>query len=344
MAIRPPAAPSGSLPTAEIDAGIGQDEAIALLLLGDPASPAEVVDRVRTLAASFDETAARAALGRLGDLGLVRVGASEDDVPTYVRTTLGREYDASAVMERGDVADRLAELEELRTDFVATIAHELKTPLTAIRTCVGLLTDSSAQTSDEIRRRLLDRVSASAEGMQHLIESLLDLARYRSGRLQMERRWIDANEVARDATEFIAPLLQERGQVIHLDLPAEAPSVYADRRRLFQALGNIVSNAQKFSPDGAVIEVTVRQDDGNVIWEVRDHGPGISIDDQRHLFERFFRGRSDIESGSGLGLPIALATVQAHGGTIEVESDLGSGSTFRVTVPRGDGAAGSEQA
>jgi signal transduction histidine kinase len=132
--------------------------------------------------------------------------------------------------------------------------------------------------------------------------------------------------------------------VIHLDLPAEAPSVYADRRRLFQALGNIVSNAQKFSPDGAAIEVTVRQDDGNVIWEVRDHGPGISIDDQRHLFERFFRGRSDIESGSGLGQPIALATVQAHGGTIEVESDLGSGSTFRVTVPRGDGAAGSEQA
>ncbi|GMU40250.1 MAG: hypothetical protein AMXMBFR23_11160 [Chloroflexota bacterium] len=331
-------------PTAAGDGAASEPvDALVLLLLAEPASSAEVVQRVRTLAASLDESTTAAALRRLGDLGLVRLASTEGSVPSYTRTTLGRDYGPGAILDRPDVATRLAELEELRTDFVATIAHELKTPLTAIRTCVGLLIDSNAQTSDDIRQRLLDRVSASAEGMQHLIESLLDLARYRAGRLQMERRWVDANEVARDAVDLVAPLVQARGQAVHLDVVPESPAVYADRRRLVQALGNIVSNAQKFSPDGAAIEVSVRQQGDVVVWEVRDHGPGISPDDQRHLFERFFRGRSDIEGGSGLGLPIALATVQAHGGSIDVESEVGRGSTFRVTVPRGEGAAGSEQ-
>lgn len=236
-------------------------------------------------------------------------------------------------LDRPDLHSRLAELEQLRTDFVATIAHELKTPLTAIRTCVGLLTDPDASISDEIRERLVHRIALSAEGMQTLIESLLDLAQYRSGNLRLERCWIDANAIASEAAELLATLLEQRQQVMHLGLPERAPRVFADRRRLLQALGNILSNAQRFSPDGGVIELDVWQRDDEVVWEVRDHGPGISPEDQRHLFERFFRGRSDVEGGTGLGLPIALATVQAHGGRIHVESSLGHGSTFRIVLP-----------
>lgn len=317
------------------DIEIGDEEALALLLTTDPVSAGGMTHRLRQLAASLDEAAAERVLGRLARLGLVRAAASEDGRTTYVRTTLGKEYCGATLDDQSALTVRLAELEQLRTDFVATIAHELKTPLTAIRTCVGLLTDPSAQTDEEIRQRLLDRVSASAEGMQHLIENLLDLARYRAGRLQLERRWIDAGDVARDVVGLIGPLAEERGQAIRLDLPATPVLVYADRRRIIQAVGNIVSNAQKFSPAGATIEVAVREDVDVVTWEVRDPGPGISAEDQRLLFERFFRGRSD-EGGSGLGLPIALATAQAHGGTITVDSELGRGSTFRVTIPRGE--------
>lgn len=356
---RPSAAPSnttaGDAPTGDVTAGspaigdvsvggvgLDHEETVALLLMADPGSAGELASRVRELAATFDEAAAERALRGLARLGLVRAAASEDGRTTYVRTTLGREYGGEYGGDPLDghstVTARLAELEQLRTDFVATIAHELKTPLTAIRTCVGLLTDSSARVDDTIRRRLLDRVSASTEGMQHLIENLLDLARYRAGRVELERRWVDALEIAREAASIIGPQLEAHRQVIHFDPPPSTVMVYADRRRLVQALGNILSNAQKFSPTGGAIEVAVRRDGRDVRWEVRDFGPGISAEDQRHLFERFFRGRSDVEGGSGLGLPIALATVQAHGGTITVDSELGTGSTFRVTLPfDGDG-------
>jgi len=313
--------------------GIGHEEAVALLLVADPASANQLTSRLRDLATSFDEATAEHTLQRLAELGLVRAAEVKDGRTTFVRTTLGRDYSGTYPAAQSDAAERLAELERLRTDFVATIAHELKTPLTAIRTCVGLLTDSGAQADDAIRQRLLDRVSASAERMQHLIEDLLDLAQYRAGRLELERRWVDAVEVAREAAGALALQLEERQQVIHFDLSNTPVLIYVDRPRLVQAVANIISNAQKFSPVGAAIEVAVRRRGDEVLWEVRDSGPGISPDDQRHLFERFFRGRSDVEGGSGLGLPIALATAQAHGGSITVDSELGRGSTFRISVP-----------
>lgn len=315
------------------------EEALALLLVASPASPVDVAARVAALASAFDDAAATRALRRLAHLGLVRVASIEAERPSFVQTTLGREYGSGLPPRSPELASRLAELEELRTDFVATIAHELKTPLTAIRTCVGLLTDPDAEMTGTIRERLSRRIAASAEGMHHLIEGLLDLARYRSGNLRLEPTWVDANELAREADELLSPLLEQRQQVIHLDLPRTATFVFVDRRRLLQALGNILSNAQRFSPDGAAIELSVRRRNDSVAWEVRDHGPGISDEDQRHLFERFFRGRSDVEGGSGLGLPIALATAQAHGGRIDVETALGQGSAFRIVIPARTGRA-----
>ena len=115
--------------------------------------------------------------------------------------------------------------------------------------------------------------------------------------------------------------------------PAEPLQAYVDRRRLSQALSNVLSNAIKFSPEGATVTVTVDGDIDHISWAIRDEGEGIGEEDHRHLFERFFRGRGDQEGGTGLGLPIALAAVQAHGGTITVASKPGLGSTFTVLVP-----------
>ncbi len=329
----------GSRPLSEVQ------QVLALVSMPDAVSADEVSRQAQALAATLDRNSASNALRALAELGLVRVASQIGGQPTYVRTTLGREYAEGFLAATSPLSTRLAELEQLRTDFVATVAHELKTPLTAIRTCVGLLTDSSAQADPAIHRRLLDRVSASAEGMQHLIEALLDLARSRSGDLPLQARWISANEVAREAIALISPLLENRDQEVRLSVPEPAPMLYGDRPRLVQALANILSNAQRFSPERATIGVTVRADEDRasgaawVSWQVKDTGPGISDADQRHLFERFFRGRSDIEGGTGLGLPIALATVQAHEGTIDVSSELGAGSTFTITVPVNGGTS-----
>ncbi len=319
--------PGADLPNAN------QAQLQSLLLMTDAVTAEGLVEQVKAAAAKFDRHEAEDALGRLADLGLVRIAAHEEGRPEYVRTTLGREYAAAFLAAESPTSRQLAELEQLRTDFVATVAHELKTPLTAIRTCIGLLIDTDAGVDPALRRRLLDRVSASAEGMQRLIEALLDLARARGRGLPLEPRWINANEVAREAIALVAPLLEDRQQVVRLAVAEPSPNLYGDRPRLVQALGNVLSNAQRFSPVGAMIAVVVRPVDDGVAWDVIDQGPGISEADQRHLFERFFRGRSDVEGGTGLRLPIALATVQAHRGTIGVSSELGAGSTFTITVP-----------
>src|SRR5690606_30882739 len=159
----------------------------------------------------------------------------------------------------------------------------------------------------------------------------------RSGRPPIVGTVLEAVAAAHEALALVAAQAELHGQRAHLTVPeglatGEPLEVWGDRPRLVQALGNILSNAQRFSPDGATIEVAVRTQDDHVSWLVQDSGPGISEEDQQHLFERFFRGRSDV-GGSGLGLPIALATAQAHGGSIDVASAPGKGSRFTLTIP-----------
>jgi signal transduction histidine kinase len=149
-------------------------------------------------------------------------------------------------------------------------------------------------------------------------------------------RRFDACALARDAAAAMAPLLRARGQRLELVLPSAPTWVYGDRRRLEQALLNLLSNAQKFSPDGAAVRLAVVAQDGDVAWSVGDNGPGIADVDRARLFERFFTVATDASgdgAGAGLGLPIARAIALAHGGTIEVESAVGRGSTFTLSVP-----------
>ncbi len=173
--------------------------------------------------------------------------------------------------------------------------------------------------------------------MQRLLAELLDLARLRSGRVEMERAAFDARDLAREVANAIEPMAAARDQRVRLDLPDGAVSVVGDRRRLEQALLNLAANAQKFSPSGAEVTLRVAGDPGGVVrWTVADRGPGIGEEERARLFERFFVGTSDshvASGGAGIGLPTALAIAQAHGGTIEVESQSGAGSTFHLVVP-----------
>ena len=305
----------------------------ALALVGDGATPADLANRLEAEGVVPDTEVPERLLTELAGLGLVSVGHGQGDGARYVLTSLGQGFLDRAL--GGDMAAELADLEHLRSTLLATIAHELRTPLTAIRTSAGLLLETSIEPSAEQREAMLRTIERNAERMQGLIGDVLDLSRYRSGAIRLQARRFDAFELADAVVDAIRPLTERRRQRIELQGDPVTP-VFGDYPRLERALLNLVSNAQRFTPDGGdlVLRVAVVGDD--VRWQVTDSGPGISPADQRHLFERFFVGQADRageNQGVGLGLPTALAIAQAHGGTIEVESELGAGSTFTLVVP-----------
>ncbi|HEX5013317.1 MAG TPA: HAMP domain-containing sensor histidine kinase [Candidatus Limnocylindrales bacterium] len=318
----------------------------ALGYVGDGASAEDLEVRFAADGVGLAEGRAAELLSDLASLGLVRVARGGTN-PDYVPTSLGRR-----LLDRGDWTDaaaQLRDLERMRTDFLSIIAHELRTPITVMRTLTGLLLDPASRPSEEQHRTMLETMERNAERMQDLIEEILDVARYRSGTIRLQLRRFDARLIAESAAATIRPLAERRNQDVELRLPAgRGPSVYGDRSRLDRALLNLASNAQRFAPDGGHVTIALEPErDGTIRWSVTDDGPGISEDDQAHLFERFFVGQHDpdkAEAGVGLGLPGALAIAQAHGGTIEVDSRLGEGSTFRLVVPAGGPAPAAEDA
>jgi signal transduction histidine kinase len=307
----------------------------ALALVPPSATAADLEHRFATSGADLRSRTAPRLLGELADLGLVRAMQRNGPVTRFVATSLGQRYLDSGL--HGEATIPLAELERLRTDLLSTIAHEMRTPLTAVRTSASLLLDPTAEPTEAQRRALLEAIERNGERMQRLVGDILELSRFRSGSVSLQLRRFSASGLADSTIAIVAPLAEQRGQRIERFRPPMGDyRVYGDHRRLEQALLNLLSNAQRFAPDGGTITVRVMERDQDTAWSVTDDGPGIPAEDQARLFERFFVGRNDRTSaneGVGLGLPTALAIAQAHGGTIEVDSEVGRGSTFTLVVP-----------
>ena len=304
------------------------------MLLGDGATPDQLAERFRSLETASRPDGAAAMLARLASLGLVRVASAEGGQARYVLTALGQQYANGALGGQAEVEAQLSALERLRTDLLSTIAHELRTPLTAVRTAVGLLRDPGVNPDAADRERMLDTIARSAERMQRLVTDVLDLTRFRAGSLRLQARRFDAVTLARDAGAAVASLLQARRQHLDLHLPDAPIWVYGDRRRLEQVLAEPALERPQVLAGRGVDRAGGGRGRRRRALDGRRSGPGIAPEDRARLFERFFTVASDSGgSGAGLGLPIALAIAQAHGGTIDVESEPGRGSTFVVRVP-----------
>ena len=229
----------------------------------------------------------------------------------------------------------LRALDRLKDEFVALVSHELRTPLTSIRGYLELvLEDASGHLSEE-QRQFLGVVERNSDRLQRLVGDLLFVAQVDAGRLALELGHLDAAEVGAEALEAAKPAADQKGLQLRLVGDPHAELI-GDRARLAQLVDNLVSNAIKFTPDGGDVEIGVHSAGGNVTIEISDSGMGISAEDQKRLFQRFFRTAAATNQaipGTGLGLAISKAIVDAHEGTIELESSEGNGTTFRITIP-----------
>jgi PAS domain S-box-containing protein len=233
-----------------------------------------------------------------------------------------------------DQNERLRELDGLKDEFVSLVSHELRTPLTSIRGYLELVLDGAAGSLTEEQDRFLRVVERNADRLLGLVGDLLFVAQVDAGRLPVEFDDLDLALVAAECVDGVRPAAEAKS--LELILDASPLAAKGDRGRLDQLLGNLVSNAVKFTPEGGRVTVSVSSQDESALIEVSDNGIGVPEAELDELFTRFFRSSTATENaipGTGLGLVIAKAIAEAHGGQIAVESRQGVGTTFKVTLP-----------
>jgi signal transduction histidine kinase len=227
----------------------------------------------------------------------------------------------------------LKELDKMKSDFVATVSHDLRSPLATIGGYATLLPEAGELS--EIQQEFVEGIKQSTAKMATLIDNLLDLGKIEA-RVGMEMKPCQLVLVISEAVESLRERARAKEIALQLDLPPELPLVRGNQVRLDQVVSNLVGNAIKFTPQGGLVTVSAREEKGEVVVGVRDTGIGIAPEDQVHLFEKFYRVGSEETSGiegTGLGLAIVKSIVEGHGGRVWVESERGQGSTFGFALP-----------
>ncbi len=241
--------------------------------------------------------------------------------------------DGGALVTIDDVSER-ARLDTVRTDFVANISHELKTPVGALAVLAEALADSD---DAETNRRLADKMVEEAHRASHTIDDLLELSRTELGGTAA-RDVVSIERVVEDAVRRAQPAAEQHSIVVRTDRPTDEVHVVGSHRQLVSALANLIENAVKYSDVGAEVVASVRQHDDWVEIVVVDTGVGIPARDIDRIFERFYRvdrARHRQTGGTGLGLSIVRHVATNHGGEVTVKSREGEGSTFTLRIPIG---------
>lgn len=226
----------------------------------------------------------------------------------------------------------LLALERARQEFLTNVSHELRTPLASIKLMLETVTESGDEEAGKI---FLPQVHGQVDRLTTLVQRLLEQARVESGELVLQIADIDLEEVARPIVQSLGP--QAASKNVSLEMHAQRPAIVeADEQRLSQVFVNLIDNALRFTPSGGSVTVTLDVEDGYAVVKVTDTGMGIPYKDLPYVFERFYvadPSRTRGVSGAGLGLSIVKQIVEAHHGTVSVDSSLGSGTTFCVRIP-----------
>jgi signal transduction histidine kinase len=234
--------------------------------------------------------------------------------------------------------DRLREVDQTKDEFVATVSHELRTPLTSIRGYLELIDEENVSPQ---AREFLRVIQRNSERLVSLVGDLLFVAQDDAGQLELALAPLRPGELVEEAIASARPTADER-QINLVGHVEDIPDISGDRARLSQLLDNLLSNSLKFTPNGGRVDVRLKlEPDGSTAFEFQDNGIGIPKTEQGSLFQRFFRADAATQNfiaGTGLGLSIVKAIAEAHGGSVSVESDQGSGATFRVVLPHSTNA------
>ncbi len=252
---------------------------------------------------------------------------------------------ASPALANAGLFAQLQRANEARSEFVGFVAHELKTPMTSIKGFADLLLGGVVGPLNEQQRNFLNTIRSNVERMNTLVSDLNDVTKLQTNRMHMEKSAIAFYNVMVETLRPLQRQIEDKGQTLVVQVSEDLPLVYADQNRMIQVLTNLVSNAHKYTPFGG--KITIMAEAVPNIWDsqgpsdvlhfyVRDTGIGMSEEDQARLFTPYFRSDNPLareQPGTGLGLVIVHGIVEQHGGQIWVESKLGEGTTFHVTVP-----------
>ena len=229
-------------------------------------------------------------------------------------------------------------MDHLRSELISNVSHELRTPLGLIKAASTTLLASDVKFDDETQRTLLRGIDEETDRLEHIVSNLLDISRLEQQQLRLHTATADIGQFVQRLVRVIQVQTELTQHYFVLDFPTEPLMAKIDAKRMEQVLRNLLVNAIKYSPTGSTITVRGRRESRYLLLTIKDEGIGIAAADQPKIFERFYRVENEITrdvSGAGLGLAISRGIVEAHGGRLWVESVLGQGSTFYLTLQVG---------
>lgn len=286
----------------------------------------------RTAEVKLDDEAGRQHWYRINCRTFADEGAATNGSRKLANATIVGNQGAVAVLT--DITHEKA-IQKRNAEFVSSVSHEMKTPLASVRAYVELLADGDAE-DEATREEFLGVIHSQTERLQRLIDNLLNLSRIEAGVVNVNKAPRALNELLEEAVNLLQPAAAHKHITLTTDLSPLYLGVLADRDTLSQAAINLISNALKYTPEGGRVAVRSRSADDSVVFEVQDTGVGLSPEDKLKVFEKFYRVKKDqqMASGTGLGLPLVKHIIEdVHGGRIEVDSEVGAGSTFRIILP-----------
>jgi two-component system phosphate regulon sensor histidine kinase PhoR len=224
--------------------------------------------------------------------------------------------------------------EQMKSDFVSFVTHQLRTPLSGVKWMLELAMDTIDNVEES--RSYIHDARLATERLIGMVNDLLDISRLERGKLQLTFRNLDVSEMTRTVVQELAPMTSEKEQLVSIDSPEGLPPVYGDAQLLRQAILNLISNAVKYTPARGTIDVQIRSDGGQLVWSVQDTGIGIPKADLSKLFEKFYRAGNVLAvetEGTGLGLYLVRLIIDRFGGKVWCESSEGAGSKFTFAIP-----------
>ncbi len=246
------------------------------------------------------------------------------------RETIGR------IVALRDVT-RERDLDKVKTDFISVVSHELRTPLTSIKGYTDLLLSGASGETNELQAEFLGIIQSSTTRLSNLINDILDISSIESGSIEIQQRAVDYGRIVSETLRLMKAAADEKGISLDASLPETIPPIRGDADKVTQILSNLVSNAIKYTPEGGWIKVSLEvTGEASLLTCIADSGIGISPEDQKRLFQKFFRADNTSTreaGGTGLGLVIAKTILEMLGGVIWVESEEGRGSRFNFTLP-----------